>query len=317
MSFTLFLGSLNGSTDIVPGNNNWLSYFFDFSLTPEYNGSYEITYSYHTRNMIQSGIQIVHPQLLFGDVAPDNYLCNQITARTGRSTTTLYGAMNSINTGATGQTYSTDPMNNVLVFLPRKPQHNLFQVRLRDFLGGATVTKGLLTDRMMVVHFRAISEPIPPSMPNHSFTLFLNSLDGNAMGSPAVLNSVTEFNVNWETLSNHVGKFRLTSAFNTAGTITTTLEDVGRIDVDWGCIHDAFAPNITGSPPQTQTIAIFRPNPLPTSGRFAYDRDQCLPIILQTLPTKNQFLVKMLDMTGVALTNFIVDWNLTLFFEAI
>jgi len=316
MSFTLFLGSFNGATDIVPNNNNWLSYYFDFSLTPEYDGAYEITYSYQTRNMTQSGIQIAHPQLLFGDVAPDNYLCNATTVRTGRATTTLYGVLNSANTGSVNQTYATDPMNNVPTFLPRKPQNNFFQLRLRGFQGAGTVASGLLTDRMMVIHFRAISEPIPPPMPNHSFTLFLNSYDGNAVGSPAILNAVTEFNVNWEALSRHTGKFRLTSQFTT-GSIATTLDDVDRIDVDWGCQHDAYMPNLTGRPPQCQTIAVFRPNPLPTSGRYAYDRDQCLPIILQTLPTKNQFTVKMLDMTGASETAFVVDWNLTLFFEAI
>jgi len=317
MSFTLFLGSFNGTVEVHANGNNWLNYFFDWSLTPEYDGGYEVSYSYQTRNMTQSGIQICHPVMLFGGVPPNNYVCNATnTARTQLNTSLLYGVLNSRNTGSVNQTYSTDPMNNVPVFLPKKPTNNFFQIRLRGFQGGATNVSGLAIDRMMVIHFRAVSEKIPPPMPNHSFTLFLNSYDGNAIGSPAILNAVTEFNVNWEALSRHTGKFRLTSQFTT-GSITTTLDDVDRIDVDWGCQHDAYMPNLTGRSPQCQTIAVFRPNPLPTSGRFAYDRSQCLPIILQSLPTKNQFTVKMLDMTGASETAFVVDWNLTLFFEAI
>lgn len=324
MSFTLFLPSTGGER-INANSSAEINYDFDWStLRPEYNGEFELTFMFLSKSVGTNFNRNITPIMYWGSTH-STYEPNSTNGNACDYTTAL-GNVNVIREDNYNAyvNYTTYAKQNVPVRISGLPTRNQFLVRFEDFRRNTPTPFLFAVDYMMAIHFRAILD-IPKQIQgsNNSFSLILNSRKGQALGEPAaVLNSLTEFNVDWNALSKHKGRFRLSTCFATESVSTPLTGDtVNKIEVDWGCIHNSFIATNDGRTDAitSQIIAMFRPVVRAnTGGQYAYKRDQQVPIIISRLPSKNQFRTQFLRFDGQPIDGgFVTEWVLSLFFEAI
>lgn len=326
MSFTLFLPSTGGERVNVNSSAE-INYDFDWStLRSEYNGEFELTFMFLSKFVSTNFNRNITPIMYWGSThstyEPNSFPFSNINVC---DYTTALGNVNVIREDNLNEfvNYTTYAKQNVPVRISGLPTRNQFLVRFADFRRNLPTPFLGNVDFMMAIHFRAIWD-IPKQIQgtNNSFSLILNSRKGQALGDPATLNALTEFNIDWNALSLHKGRFRLSTCFSTESVPSPLTGDtLNKIEVDWGCIHNSFIATNDGRTDAipSQIIAIFRPvvrgN---TGGQYAYKRDQQVPIIISRLPSKNQFRTQFLRFDGQPIDGgFVTEWVLSLFFEAI
>ena len=326
MSFTLFLPSTGGER-VNANSSGEINYDFDWStLRPEYNGEFELTFMFLSKYVPTNFNRNITPTMYWGSThstyEPVSFQQSNLSVA---NYTTALGNVNVIREDNLNEyvNYTTYAKQNVPVRISGLPTRNQFLVRFVDFRRHLPTPFLLGADWMMAIHFRAILD-IPKQIQgsNNSFSLILNSRKGQALGDAPVLNSLTEFNVDWNALSKHKGRFRLSTCFATESLSTPlTGNTINKIEVDWGCIHNSFIATNDGRTDAitSQIIAMFRPVVrADTGGQYAYKRDQQVPIIISRLPSKNQFRTQFLRFDGQPIDGgFVTEWVLSLFFEAI
>ena len=319
MSFTLFLPSTQGVKAPLPNGSAEITYNFDWNaIRPLYGGNYEISFCFISETMGTNFNRSITPLVNWG-AKPYGF---ELGTQNGAYQTSCLGVVNVIREDLINVyvNYVAYANQNVPIHIEGLPQVNQFTVTFEDFRR-KTVTPFLFDrDYMLSIHFRAIlTLPKQIQGTNSSFSVILNSKNGQALGEPAVLNSLTEFNIDWSALSEHTGRFRLSSCFTTGSLPSNVAADsFNRIELDLGCNHNSFIPRLDFTAANhTNIIAIFKPVVKGVGGQFAYKRDQNLPVILNSLPQSDQFRTQFLRFDGTQMPDFITDWVLTLFFEAI
>lgn len=153
-----------------------------------------------------------------------------------------------------------------------------------------------------------------------SFSLILNSAKGLNLG-PLITNgqAIVEYNIHWNSLSNHKGKFSLTCGFHSKAQSTTlSVNAVHTINANWGAMSYAYKPTSFNGLPASNTIGTVKPLSLGLNGDFNANATDSVPVILSGLPTQNQFLISMITISNnTTPSSFDADYILMLYFEAI
>ena len=319
MSFTLFLPSTQGVKAPLPTGSAEITYNFDWNaIRPLYGGNYEISFCFISEALGTNFNRTITPLVNWGAL-PYGY---ELATQNGAYTTSCLGTVSVIREDLVNVyvNYTAYANQNVPIHIQGLPHVNQFTVTFEDFRRKIPTPFLFNADYMLSIHFRAIlTLPKQIQGTNCSFSVILNSKNGQALGQPAVLNSLTEFNIDWSILSEHKGRFRLSSCFTTGALPSdVAVDSLNRIELDLGCNHNSFIPRIEYTAANhTNIISIFKPVVTGVGGQFGYSRDQNLPVILNSLPQLDQFRTQFLRFDGTQMPDFITDWCLTLFFEAI
>lgn len=321
MSFTLFLRSLGGNKQIN-NQSGLVHYYFDWDIVkPNYNQEYEVSFM-----MISTvvGTNFNRTMTTFLNVGSFNK-GYELTVSNGANVSYSLGNVSSIRQPNENVyiNFATYANQNPPIRFVGQPSKNLFSIEFRDFR--RYITSPFLTnaDYVIGIYFRAILNIPKTIILNRSFSLILNSENGILKGDAPNFTSIVEFNVDWHLLSNWDQRFRLNSVFSTKSVINELSgNNINKIMSNWGASHNCFESiNIDGSTQtiNSSTIALFKPMLFKlTGGQYSYKRNNNLPIILNNLPTKNNFTLSIEDYNGgPSLNGFECHWTISLFFEAI
>lgn len=313
MSFTLFLQSTKGLQETV-NTNTVLTFDFDWKATPFHDGEYEVTFSFVTRSA-QLGNPTVNDIVLLN--ATWGAYANSFMSNNNRQQQTLLGFARPTYLSNTSGGYACTLQDNVPIRISGKPIQNQFMVTIQDMNGNLFANAGS-TQNIFMIYFKAIPRITQAiTYKPGSFSVQLNSRDGMSVGMGALLNGFVVFNIDWTNLSSHKGQFEMTSQFSSQAMANNlTVFSTVRFDIDCFSTPTYFA-ELEGGAPITQMVGFFRPTVLGIGGQYANNERDNPPIIINILPTKNQFLVSMATLAGTSAGNFTGNWALTLFFKAI
>lgn len=316
MSFTLFLQSTKGTQETA-NTNTVLNFDFLWNATPFHDGEYEVSFSFMTR-----AAQLANPtvnDIVFLNATWGAY-SNTFMSNNDRQQQTLLGLARPTYLGNASGGYACTLQDNVPIRISGKPTQNQFKVTIQDIFGNLFANAGS-TQNMFMIHFKALSripQQITPKI--GSFSLQLNSREGTSVGPGAAINGNVNFNIDWANLSAHKGRFEMTSAFSSQA-MANNLTVFSTIRLEMDCFSTPTylvePDGVTSGAQLTKTIGMFRPAILGIGGQYAFNARDNPPIIINILPSKNEFMVSMLTLAGGNTGNFTGNWELTLFFKAI
>jgi len=152
-----------------------------------------------------------------------------------------------------------------------------------------------------------------------SFSLLLNSVNGTQVVS--TFDNNIEYNVDWNALSNHKGKFEVRSNLVTTGSTTQlTASSNGKCLAEWGVIPDVFDVSPAGRGIRTcPNIMMFHNGQKGTNASYITGVGEGVPVILTGLPQSNQFRIRFQTVTGGLFGSFQLNdgYSLFLYFKAI
>ena len=146
-----------------------------------------------------------------------------------------------------------------------------------------------------------------------SFSVFLNSANGSGATSAAT------YQINWDNIntSDWNGKYKLWFSFITIGNgLTTSASSVPYIRTNIGATQHSYSANTANGTANNRILGYTYPLNIGTNQNLRADYYGNPPVIIESKPSNNQFIVELLSNDGTAYTAIdAVKYYLTLFFE--